>query len=63
MSQDPFVAEVRRIRKEHAGQFGYDLRTIYDALKQQESQVKCDIVSFAPKRIPPAQDAEQDPSA
>jgi hypothetical protein len=63
MSQDPFVAEVRRIREEHAKQFGYNLRTIYDAFKQQESQVKCDIVSFSPKRIPLAQDAERDLSA
>ena len=63
MWQDPFVAEIRRARKEHARRFGYDLQTIYVVLKQQEEQGGCNKVSLPPKRIPPVKDTEQGPAA
>ena len=36
MKDDPIVAEVRRIRQEHAARFGYDLDLIVEDLKAQE---------------------------
>lgn len=36
MKDDPIVAEVRRIRQEHAVRFGYDLNLIVEDLKAQE---------------------------
>ena len=36
MKEDPIVAEVRRIRQEHAARFGYDLDLIVADLKAQE---------------------------
>ena len=36
MKDDPIVAEVRRIRQEHAARFGYDLDLIVADLKAQE---------------------------
>ena len=52
MWQDPIVAEVRRVRKAHAAQFGFDLLAIYRVLKVQEERSQREKVSFAPKRIP-----------
>ena len=36
MKEDPIVAEVRRVREEHAALYNYDLRAIYAVLKKQE---------------------------
>ena len=36
MKDDPIVAEVRRIRQEHAARFDYDLDLIVEDLKAQE---------------------------
>ena len=36
MKEDPIVAEVRRIRQEHAARVGYDLDLIVADLKAQE---------------------------
>ena len=36
MKEDPIVAEVRRIRQEHAGRFDCDLDLIVEDLKAQE---------------------------
>ena len=36
MKDDSIVAEVRRIRQEHAARFGYDLDLIVEDLKAQE---------------------------
>ncbi len=51
MWEDPIVEEVRRIREEHAALFGYDLRAIYDDLKESERKSGRAIVSFPPKRL------------
>ena len=60
MWQDPIVAEIRRAREAHAKRFGYDLRTIYDVLEEQDEQAVCKKASLSPKRISPVRDAEQD---
>jgi hypothetical protein len=51
--QDPIVREVREARETHAAQYNFDLRAIYQALKEQEQKNQSEKVSFPPKRIPP----------
>ena len=36
MKDDPIVSEVRKVREAHAARFDYDLRAIYEDLKEQE---------------------------
>lgn len=38
MKNDPIVAEVRRLRQQHAASFGYDLRRIFEDLKRSEER-------------------------
>ena len=55
MSEDPIVAEVRRIRDEHAARYDYDLRKIYEALKEREKRSGRKLVSYPsrePKPVP-----------
>ena len=52
MKEDPIVAEVRRVREEHAARYNYDLRGIYAVLKKQEKLNPLPKASFPPKRIP-----------
>ena len=49
MWEDPIVAEVRKIREAHAAQFNYDLKAIYQDLKQQEQASKQGFVSYPPR--------------
>jgi hypothetical protein len=51
MWEDPIVAEVRKIRDEHAAQFGYDLRAIYCDIKEQEQKSGRRFVSYPPRRV------------
>lgn len=51
MWKDPIVEAVRKIRDEHAAQFDYDLKAIYDDLKETEKQSGRKIVSLPPKRL------------
>jgi hypothetical protein len=50
MWEDPIVAEVRKIREAHAAQFSYDLRAIFQDLKQQEQASGRVFVSYPPRR-------------
>ena len=52
MKEDPIVAEVRRVREEHAARYNNDLRAIYAVLKKQEKLNPLPKASFPPKRIP-----------
>jgi hypothetical protein len=54
MWQDPIVTEVRQVRETHTAQYNYDLRAIYNALKEQEQRNPSPKVSFPPKLILPA---------
>jgi len=38
MNEDPIVTEIRRLRQQHAESFDYDLRRIFDDLKQSEQR-------------------------
>ena len=51
MWNDPIVEEVRKIREDHAAQFGHDLKAIYDDLKKTENQSGRKIVTLPPKRL------------
>jgi hypothetical protein len=51
MWKDPIVEEVRKIREEHAARFGYDLKAIYDDLKETERRSGRKIVSLPPRRL------------
>ncbi len=50
---DPIVAEVRRIREEHAEKFDYDLEAIVADLQAREEQSEDVFVSFPAKRVTP----------
>jgi len=49
MLDDPIVAEVRRVRAEHAAKFHYDLEAIYRDLKEKEKTSGRTYVSY-PRR-------------
>ena len=49
MINDPIVEEVRRYRKEHAAQYGNDLRRIVEALKKKESESNRILLNPGPK--------------
>ena len=50
MKEDPIVAEVRRIRQEHAARFGYDLDLIVEDLKAQEQASGRKYIRLPPRR-------------
>ena len=52
MKEDAVIAEVRRIRDEHAARFGYDLDAIVEDLKKREGKDGSPVVCLPPKRIP-----------
>lgn len=54
MADDPIVAEVRRIREEHAAKYGYDLEKIFVSLKEREKQSKRKFSSYPPRSPRPA---------
>jgi hypothetical protein len=49
MWNDPIVAEVRRIRAEHAARFHYDLEAIYRDLKEKEKGSGRTYVRYPPR--------------
>ncbi|MCG6534647.1 MAG: hypothetical protein L7F78_08170 [Syntrophales bacterium LBB04] len=51
MWKDPIVEEVRKIRDAHAAQYDYDLKAIYQAVKQEEALGGRTFVKLPPKRI------------
>jgi hypothetical protein len=53
MWNDPIVAEVRRIRAEHAARFHYDLEAIYRDLKEKERTCGRTYVRYPPRTSAP----------
>lgn len=51
MKDDPIVAEVRRIRHEHAARFQYDLDLIAKDLKAQEQASGRSYIRLPPRRL------------
>ncbi len=56
-SDDPIVDEVRRVRREHAERHGYDLRRIFESLKQSEQNRGRPLFTGRSKRVKPPQPA------
>jgi len=52
MIEDPIVDEIHRYRKEHAAEYGNDLKKIVEALQEFERTSGREYVNFEPKRIP-----------
>lgn len=50
MEEDPIVAEVRRVREEHAAQFGCDLRAIVQDLQERQRSSGRTYVQSPPRR-------------
>ena len=50
MWNDPIVDELHRIRERHARQFGYDLRRMFEHLKQEQASSNRKVVSRPRKR-------------
>ena len=53
MKNDPIVAEVRRIRQEHAARFGYDSDLIVADLKARERASGRSYIRLPPRRATP----------
>ncbi len=51
MKNDPIVAEVRRIRYEHAARFKYDLDLIAKDIKAQEQASDRLYINLPPRRL------------
>lgn len=49
MNDDPIVAEVRRVREEHAAQFNYDLAAICQDIKERERASGRKYVRYQPR--------------
>lgn len=49
MDPDPIVEEVRRVRREYAERFHFDLSAIAAELKRQEQEHPERLVSYPPK--------------
>ncbi len=51
MQEDPIVEEIRQTREAHSRQFNYDLKAIYQDLKEQEKTSNRQFVSYTPKKV------------
>jgi hypothetical protein len=49
MMNDPIVAEVRKVREQHANKFNFDLNAIFRDLKQKEQASGRQYVSYPPR--------------
>ena len=49
MKPDPIVEETRRVRREYAQQFGFDLQAMAADLRQREQRHPERLVSYPPK--------------
>jgi hypothetical protein len=50
MWNDPIVAEVRKVRQEHAAKFGYNIKAIVEDARRRQRQSKHRVVSFARRK-------------
>jgi hypothetical protein len=51
MTDDPIVAEIRKVRHEHAAKFNNDIAAIFADIRRQEKESGRQYVSFPPRRI------------
>ncbi len=50
MIKDPIVEEVRRVREEHAEEYGFDINAILAAAKKREAKSQMKVVSPRPQK-------------
>jgi hypothetical protein len=50
MWEDPIVAEIRKIRDEHAAKFNYDVAAIFEDIRRQEKESGRQYVAYPPQR-------------
>ena len=60
---DPIVDEVRRIRDAHAAKFNYDLKAIFQDIREQEKRSGRKYVSFADNGVAPNQPPQPERAA
>jgi hypothetical protein len=53
MTKDPIVEEVRRVRRQYAARFKFDLDAIYRDLKEREKKGEFKVIYRTPRRVPP----------
>lgn len=53
--ESPIVAEVRRVRDEHAARFNHDLDAIFEDIKRRERESGRTFVPFPPRRLSAAE--------
>ena len=53
MTEDPIVAEIRKVRHAHAAQFNNDIAAICADIRRQEKESGRQYVSFPPRRVKP----------
>ena len=58
VTTDPIVAEVRRVRDEHAAKLGYDLKKIFRDIKERQKASDRTFVTFPSRRASPDQSAK-----
>ena len=51
--EDPIVAEVRRVREQHAAEFNYDLRAIMEDYQRRQATSGREYVSLPPRTPQP----------
>ena len=56
MKDDPIVAEVRAIRDELAAQCGYDIKTMFRKIREQQARSGRKYVSYPARRIASVED-------
>lgn len=57
MWEDPIVAEIRKIRDEHAAKFNYDVAAIFEDIRRQEKESGRQYVTYPPRRPEPPVEA------
>ena len=57
IEDDPIIAEIRKIREEHAAKFNYDIHAIFEDIRHQQRESGRTYVSLPPCRIEPSENA------
>jgi len=52
MLKDPVLEELWRIKDELAARYGYDVRRLAEALKEEEKKSGRKVVTLEPRRLP-----------
>jgi hypothetical protein len=50
--EDPIVAEIHRIREEHAARFNFDLHAMCEDIRRSRNERGLPVVTLPPQRFP-----------